>query len=104
MTEPALTAPGVPAPLFGFDYPAPRFPRYLLQDRTDDVDDLMPLVRAHVRRLYGRSALGDVRPGDELLIVTFSHQNEEVFEALHRALLEIGVEKVDRIDVTYLGM
>ena len=104
MTTPALTAPGVPAPLDGFDYPAPRFPRYLLQERTDDVEDLMPLARAHVRRRYGRSALGDVRPGDELLIVTFPHQNDIVFDALRRALLEIGVEKVDRIDVTDLGM
>jgi hypothetical protein len=86
------------------DYPAPRFPRYLLQDRTDSVEDLMPLARSHVRRRYGRSALGDVVPGDELLIVTFPHQNEVVFEALKRALLELGVAKVDRIDVTDLGM
>ena len=64
----------------------------------------MPLARAHVRRRYGRSALGDVQPGDELLIVTFPHQNEIVFDALRRALLEIGVGKVDRIDVTDLGM
>ena len=64
----------------------------------------MPLARAHVRRRYGRSALGDVQPGDELLIVTFPHQNELVFQALRRALLEIGVGKVDRIDVTDLGM
>lgn len=104
MTAATLDAPGVPAPLDGFDYPAPRFPRYLLQERTDDIEDLMPLARSHVRRRYGRSALGDVRPGDELLIVTFPHQNEVVFEALKRALLEIGVAKVDRIDVTDLGM
>ena len=82
----AKAAPGVPAPLDGFDYPAPRFPHYLLQDRTDDIEELMPLARAHVRRRYGRSALGDVRAGDELLIVTFPHQNELVFEALRRAL------------------
>jgi hypothetical protein len=104
MPRPPLTAPGVPAPLDGFDYPAPRFPRYLLQERTDDIEELMPLARAHVRRRYGRSALGDVQPGDELLIVTFPHQNEIVFDALRRALLEIGVGKVDRIDVTDLGM
>jgi hypothetical protein len=103
-TPPALQAPGVPAPLDGYDFPAPRFPRYLLQDRTGDIEELMPLARAHVRRRYGRSALGDVRPGDELLIVTFPHQHELVFEALRRALLELGVAKVDRIDVTDLGM
>ncbi len=104
MTSGILTAPGVPAPLDGFDYPAPRFPRYLLQERTDSVEDLMPLARSHVRRRYGRSALGDIVSGDELLIVTFPHQNELVFEALRRALLESGVAKVDRIDVTDLGM
>src|SRR3954454_19178054 len=100
----ALAAPGGPAPLDGVDYPAPRFARYLLQERTDDVEELMPIARSHVRRRYGRSALGDIRPGDELLIVTFPHQNEIVFEALRRALLETGVQKVDRIDVTDLGM
>ena len=104
MTAEILTAPGVPAPRDGFDYPAPRFPRYLLQERTDSIADLMPLARSHVRRRYGRSALGDVVAGDELLIVTFPHQNELVFEVLKRALLEIGVAKVDRIDVTDLGM
>jgi hypothetical protein len=104
MPRPPLSAPGVPAPLDGFEYPAPRFPRYLLQERTDDIEELMPLARAHARRRYGRSALGDVQPGDELLIVTFPHQNELVFQALRRALLEIGVGKVDRIDVTDLGM
>jgi hypothetical protein len=104
VTTPALAAPGVPAPLSGYEFPAPRFPRYLLQERTDDVEELMPLARSHVRRRYGRSALGDVHPGDELLIVTFPHQNEVVFEALRRALLELGVAKVDRIDVTDLGM
>jgi hypothetical protein len=99
-----MNAPGVPAPLPGFDHPAPRFPGYLRQPRTDDVEELMPLARSHVRRRYGRSALGDVHPGDELLIVTFPHQNDLVFAALRRALLELGVAKVDRIDVTDLGM
>src|SRR5919106_232850 len=97
-------APGLPRALDGLEYPAHRFPRYLLQERTDDLEELMPLARSHVRRRYGRSALGDVRPGDQLLIVTFPHQNDIVFEALRRALLEIGVEKVDRIDMTDLGM
>ncbi|HEX4831950.1 MAG TPA: hypothetical protein VH478_12750 [Trebonia sp.] len=104
MTAEILSPPGVPAPLDGFDYPAPRFPRYLLQERTDSVADLMPLARSHVRRRYGRSALGGIAGGDELLIVTFPHQSEVVFEAIKQALLEDGVAKVDRIDVTDLGM
>ena len=55
MTTPALAAPGVPAPLPGYEFPAPRFPRYLLQERTGDVEELMPLARSHVRRRYGRT-------------------------------------------------
>lgn len=97
-------AAGTPAALDGFDYPAPRYPGYLRQERTDDIEELMPLARTHVARRYGRSALGDIRPGDELLIVTYPHQNEVVFEALRRAMLEAGVARVDRIDMTDLGM
>ena len=57
MTTPALAAPGVPAPLSGYEFPAPRFPRYLLQERTDDVEELMPLARSHAAATAGpRSA------------------------------------------------
>src|SRR5680860_1518559 len=97
-------APGVPAPLRGFEYPAPRHPSYLRQERTDDVDELMPLARSHVRRRYGRSALGNISADDELLIITYPHQHDAVFEALRRALLEEGVKRVDRLDMTDLGM
>jgi len=47
MTTSALVAPGVPDALEGFEYPAPRFPRYLLQERTDDLEELMPLARGY---------------------------------------------------------
>ncbi len=83
-------APGVPKPLPGFDYPAPRHPAYLRQERTDNIEELMPLARSHSQRKYGRSALGDIRPNDHLLIITFPHQNDVVFEAIKRALLEAG--------------
>lgn len=100
----ATLAPGVPAPLEGFQYPAPRHPAYLRQERTDDIEALMPIARSHIQRKYGRSALGDIRPNDHLLIITFPHQNELVFDALKRALLEAGVAKVDRINTVDLGM
>src|SRR4051812_29257950 len=97
-------APGVPPALSGFDLPAPRHPAYLRQERTDDLEALMPLARAHLQRRYGRSALGDIRENDHLLIITFPHQNDLVFEALKRALLERGVARVDRINTVDLGM
>ncbi|MQA93462.1 MAG: hypothetical protein GEV11_02065 [Streptosporangiales bacterium] len=96
--------PGLPAPLDGFDYPAPRHPAYLRQQRTEDIEDLMPLARSHVRRRYGRAALGNLEPNDELLIITYPHQHDLAFEAIRRALLEEGAKKVDRLDMTDLGM
>jgi hypothetical protein len=97
-------APGVPRPLPGMDYPGPRHPAYLRQERTTDEEALMPLARMLARRRYGRSALGPTIPGDRVLIVTYPHQNDLVFEVLRRAILEEGAESVDRIDVTDLGM
>ncbi len=97
-------APGVPEPLPGFEYPPHRYPSYLRQERTDHYAQLLPIARAHVRRRYGRSALGGIRPDDELLIITYPHQNDLVFEALREAMLSEGVAKVDRLDMTDLGM
>src|SRR6266536_2420115 len=93
-------APGTPTTLPGLGYPAPRHPGYLRQERCDDPCALMPLAR----RRYGRSALGPTAPGDHVLIITYPHQNDLVFEVLRRALLEEGAEAVDRLDVTDLGM
>ncbi len=97
-------APGTPAGLPGMSYPAPRHPFYLRQERTSDVEELMPLARSVARRRYGRAALGPTIPGDKILIITYPHQNDVVYEAVRRALLEEGAESVDRIDVTDLGM
>ena len=100
----ASLAPGVPKPLPGFDYPAPRHPAYLRQERCNDLEELMPLARSHLQRRYGRSALGDIRENDDLLIVTFPHQNDMVFDVMKRALLERGAARVDRINTVDLGM
>jgi hypothetical protein len=97
-------SPGVPAPLPRLRYPAPRHPSYLRQQRCEDPDALMPLSRTLARRRYGRSALGPTTPGDHILVITYPHQNELVFEVLRRALLEEGADAVGRVDVTDLGM
>jgi hypothetical protein len=88
----------------GFDFPAPRHPWYLHQERTDDLDALLPLARSHVRRRYGRMSLGNLERDDELLIITYPHQNDVVFEAIRLALLEEGAKRVDRLDMTDLGI
>jgi hypothetical protein len=70
---PGYSLPTPPSALEGFDYPAPRYPAYLPQERMTAVEELMPLARAHVRRKYGRAALGNLEPGDEMLIITYPH-------------------------------
>ena len=50
-----LARPPLPK-IEGFDFPAPRYPAYLRQERTDDVEALLPLARSLVRRKYGRMA------------------------------------------------
>lgn len=95
---------GTPMVLEGMEYPAPRHPFYLRQQRSQNVEELMPLARSVARRRYGRAALGPMNPGDKVLIITYPHQNEVVYEAVRRALLEEGAESVDRVDVTDLGM
>ena len=97
-------APGLPAPLPGMRFPAPRHPAYLRQQRRNDPEALMPLARMLARRRYGRSALGPTQQGDSMLIVTYPHQNDLVFEVIRRALLEEGAHRVDRVDITDLGM
>jgi len=102
--DPGFEYPARPECLPDFKYPAPRYPAYLRQPRMTTVEEMMPLARAHARRRYGRAALGNIEPKDELLIITFPHQHELVFEALREAMLEAGAAKVDRLDVTDLGM
>ena len=87
----------------GFSFPAPKYPAYLRQERTDDVEALLPLARSLVRRKYGRMAL-DVSPEDEILVVTAPHQNPVVFEVMARALKELGAKKVDQVSTADLGL
>ena len=101
-TVPDLAKPPL-AKLEGSEYPAPRYPAYLRQERTDDIEALLPLARSLVRRKYGRMAL-DVSPEDEILIITAPHQNPVVFEVMGRALQELGVKKVDQVSTADLGL
>lgn len=86
------------------DYPGPRFPRYLLQERARTVEELLPIARHHIRQRYSRSGLGDVKKGDKILIVTYPDQNLLVMEAIKTAMYEAGAERVDAIDIRDLGM
>lgn len=88
----------------GFEYPKPKHPWYLHQKPTDNIDELMPIARSLVTQRYGRRALGVIEPGEEVLIVTHPSQSEVVFEAIRRALLERGVAKVERVDLSDLGI
>src|ERR1700722_9870985 len=99
----AELAVGPDKALPGFDFPAPRHPAYLRQERTEDVEALLPLARSLVRRKYGRAAL-DVAPEDEILIITAPHQNPVVFEVMGRALREIGAKRVDQVSTADLGL
>jgi hypothetical protein len=96
-------APPAPYKADGFAYPAPRHPSYLLQERATTVEELLPLARTQVRRRYGRSAL-DIVQGDHVLVLTYPHQNDLVFETIRAAMREEGVAEVSRLDVTDLGV
>lgn len=87
--EQGLVGPGTNAP-----YPAPAFPSYL--KKPDSVDKLMPAARAAARQAGGRTPLGLVETGKQLLIVVGeirdSKPNMMVQEAIKRAMEERGVK------------
>jgi hypothetical protein len=89
---------------FTSEYPAPRYPSYLRQPRSTDVDELLPIARHHVSRKYGRSALGGIKEGDSLLILTHADQDPYVLEAVKRAMREAGAKSVDSVSRADLGM
>ncbi len=84
-------------------YPAPRHPGYLLAPRATTVDDLLPVARDRAHRWYSRAGLAPVHKGDKVLILTYPDQDQLVLEAVRAALLELGADDVDWLDVTDIG-
>src|SRR5262249_34963337 len=84
-----LIGPGTNKPV-----PPPAFPSYL--KKPDSVDALMPQARAAARQSAGRTPLGLVEPGKNLLIVvgeiSASSPNMMVQAAIKRAMEERGVK------------
>jgi hypothetical protein len=75
-----------------YSYAAPRSPGY---KKPTSVEDCLPQARLLVEKEYGRAALGPVKKGDNILIVTYADQDEYVKEAVIQALKEKGAERVD---------
>jgi hypothetical protein len=87
--EQGLIGPGTTAA-----FPAPSFPSYL--KKPDSLDKLMPSARSASRQTGGRTPLGLVEAGKQLLIVVGevrdSKPNMMVQEAIKRAMEERGVK------------
>ncbi|MGH3666549.1 MAG: hypothetical protein ACRDU8_10775 [Egibacteraceae bacterium] len=84
-------------------YPAPRHPGYLLGQRVSSAEELVPIARDRAHRWYSRAGLAPVHSGDRVLIVTYPDQDRLVLDAVRAALLEMGAEDVDWLDVTDIG-
>ncbi len=77
-----------------YNFPKPIAPVY---EKPTSVEDCLPRARLMAKKQHGRGAMGPVRKGDRLLIVTLPDQDEYVKEATIQALREAGAEKVDFI-------
>jgi hypothetical protein len=75
-----------------YSYPLPCAPEY---KKPTSVGDCLPQARAMAKKTFSRAALGPVKRGDQILIVTFPDQDEYVKGAIIQALEEEGAEKVD---------
>lgn len=75
-----------------YNYPAPGAPRY---KKPTSVDDCIPQARVLAEKEHGRAAMGPVKRGEKILIVTWADQDKYVKEAIIQALEEKGAEKVD---------
>lgn len=74
-----------------FSYPAPRAPKY---PEPKCVEDCLPQARIIVKKEHGRAAMGPIKKGDRILIITLPDQNEYVKEAVIQACTEAGAEEV----------
>ena len=77
-----------------YNYPGPIAPEY---KKPTSVKECLPQARLLAKKTVGRGAMGPVKKGDRLLIVTLADQNKYVKEAISQALMEEGAEKVEYI-------
>ena len=77
-----------------YNYPSPRCPRY---KKPACVEDCLLQARMLAKKEHGRAALGPVKKGDKILIVTLPDQDPYVQGAVVQALMEEGAEKVEFI-------
>ncbi len=82
-----------------YNYPSPRNPSYR---KPTSIEDCLPQARLLAKKQHGRAAMGPVKKGDTLLIVTYPDQDKYVKEAIIQALEEEGAEKADFIDLVQL--
>ncbi len=75
-----------------YSYPTPRAPQY---KKPTSVEECLPQARLFAKKEFGRAALGPVKRGDNILIVTYADQDKYIKEAVIQALEEEGAEKVD---------
>jgi len=73
-----------------YNYMAPRAPQYT---KPTSVEDCIEQARVFVNKQHSRAALGPVKKGDKVLIVTLPDQDPFVQEALIQAFKEKGAEK-----------
>ncbi len=77
-----------------YNYPEPCAPKY---KKPTSVKECLPQARLFAKKEHGRAAMGPVRKGDQILIVTLPDQDKNVQKAITQALIEEGAEKVDFI-------
>jgi hypothetical protein len=70
-----------------YNYSAPKAPNY---KKPSSVDDCLPQARIMAKKEHGRTAMGPVKKGDKIIIVSLPDQDRYVQEAVVQALKEEG--------------
>lgn len=83
-----------------YNYPSPKSPGY---KKPASVEDCLSQARIHVKKKHGRTAMGPIKQGDNILVVTFPDQDRYVQEALTQAAKEEGAGKVVFVSVEELS-
>jgi hypothetical protein len=75
------------------DYPAPRYPRYVVDtEGAAGRENLLKMARVAVRQSSGRSPLGVMQNGETVHVLVLYDQDMRVFEVIQEAWKERGVD------------